>query len=635
MLGQLGKYRLDTRLGGGGMAEVFIASIQGAEGFSRRVAIKRVLPGYSENPQFSQMFVAEAQISSRMQHPNIVSVLDFDRDHEGRLFLVMELVDGKDLDALLATGLLPFPVVIYVLTEMLKGLGYAHDLPASADSMRGIVHRDVSPHNVLLSWEGAVKVSDFGIAKAREASEATASVFIKGKPAYMSPEQANGEPLDGRSDLFAVGVMMWEMLVGRRLFVGGDTRSLLAQVLFSPIPRPRQQRAEVPRDLDRICMKLLERELPARYTSGEEVIEDLLRCDDAPKGGSKELVTLLAQRFVAEVPQRSSKRLAARPQSGVEQVMATPLPFKPVAPSHGPSSNYASQQVPSTQLGHSGPEDLHGPSSGIPSQSMGQGSWVHGPGASHAQAMPMQGSHGAQGSYGGQGSYGPPAGYAGPGPFPGAPGSLDQMMSAHTRTLPPTGRAATGPLPVPPRRISLGAIVGAIGGGLAVAAVVLAVVLSSRAGGQQSANLGSASDAAVATATQAQTAGLMDAGTVQALGDAGAPTPPDRATAPPPPDAGTKDPSDGDKGGSTGAATNSSGANDSSASRKRGKGFLTVTSEIPMEVFHGRQKLGDTPMSNRALDAGTYKLRLLPANDGPAVTRTVKIEAGKSERIEL
>src|SRR4051794_15033274 len=140
------------------MAEVFLGSMLGAEGFQRRVAIKRVLPGYSDNPQFSQMFIAEAQISSQLQHPNIVSVLDFDRDPEGRLFLVMELVEGQDLDALAATGPLPIPVIIYVISEVLRGLGHAHDLPVGA-GMRGIVHRDVSPHNVLLSWSGSVKVS--------------------------------------------------------------------------------------------------------------------------------------------------------------------------------------------------------------------------------------------------------------------------------------------------------------------------------------------------------------------------------------------------------------------------------------------------------------------------------------------
>lgn len=305
MTGVLGKYRLDQRLGGGGMAEVFLASTLGAEGFSRKVAIKRVLPGFSDNPAFAGMFVAEAQISSRLVHPNIVSVLDFDRAADGGLFLVMELVEGKDLDGLVSSGPIPIPVMIFVITEVLRGLGYAHDLP-TGEHMRGVVHRDVSPHNVLLSWEGAVKVSDFGIAKARSATDATASVFIKGKPAYMSPEQANGQSLDGRSDLFAVGVMMWEMLVGRRLFMGEDTRATLAAVLFGQIPRPRSLRGDVPKDLERVVMKLLERDLPARYATAEAAISDLLDCANAPKNGREALSSLLAERFPQDARVRQS-----------------------------------------------------------------------------------------------------------------------------------------------------------------------------------------------------------------------------------------------------------------------------------------------------------------------------------------
>ena len=312
MAGVLAKYQLDHRLGGGGMAEVFIAHTVGAEGFSRKVAIKRVLPGFSDNPAFAKMFVDEARISARLQHPNVVSVLDFDRDPEGRLFLVIEFIKGKNLDALMSTGLLPFPVAIFVTSEILRGLGYAHDLPITAgqpgtDGMRGIVHRDVSPHNVLLSWEGALKVSDFGIAKARSASEATASEFIKGKPAYMSPEQANGERLDGRSDLFAVGVMLWEMLCGRRLFVGEDTRTTLAAVLFGTIPRPRSLRPDVPKDLEKVVMKLLERDLPTRYRTAELAIADLLECNDAPKSGREQLIRLLTERFPHEAPFRQSR----------------------------------------------------------------------------------------------------------------------------------------------------------------------------------------------------------------------------------------------------------------------------------------------------------------------------------------
>ena len=303
------------------MAEVFLASTMGAEGFSRRVAIKRVLPGFSDNEAFARMFVDEAQLSSQLVHPNIVSVLDFDRDADHRLFLVMELVEGKDLDALVATGLLPIPLVIYTIGEVLRGLGYAHDLPGGTN-LRGLVHRDISPHNVLLSWEGAVKVSDFGIAKARAASEATASAFIKGKPAYMSPEQANGQPLDGRSDLFAVGIMLWEMLVGRRLFVGEDTRSTLAAVLFGQVPRPRSLRGDVPKDLERVVMKLLERDLPARYATAEEAIAELLEVDDAPKAGRELLTATLAERFPEQAPVRHSQHRARSLAPGAR--VATP-----------------------------------------------------------------------------------------------------------------------------------------------------------------------------------------------------------------------------------------------------------------------------------------------------------------------
>src|SRR5262249_44905996 len=153
-----------------------------AEGFSRPVAIKRVRDGLSRDSRFAAQFVVEAQLSARLQHPNIVSVLDFDRDTDGRLFLVMELVEGIDLLGLVQTGRLPFSLVIYLALEILRGLDYAHELPVNPDGVRGLIHRDMSPQNVLLSWEGAVKVSNFGIAKAREATSATGSLMIKGKP---------------------------------------------------------------------------------------------------------------------------------------------------------------------------------------------------------------------------------------------------------------------------------------------------------------------------------------------------------------------------------------------------------------------------------------------------------------------
>ncbi len=332
---RLGKYVLDAPLGAGGMAEVFRAHTVGAEGFQRAVAIKRILPDASKNPAFSTMFIAEAKLSSRMQHPNIVSVLDFDRDHEGRLYLVMELVEGRDLDALIESGRLPFSSLIYVLVEVLRGLGYAHDLPAGADGVRGLVHRDVSPHNVLLGWSGSVKVSDFGIAKARAATAASASVSIKGKPAYMSPEQINGSPLDGRSDLFAVGVMMWQMMTGQYLFASGTTAETLARVLFHPVPSPRSVMPDIPPDLEAVTMKLLAREPAHRYATAEDAIDDLLRCQHAPRDGRRELEQLLITRFPQKAPVRTGQRSRGQlPEAPGALPVGTPVAAPP-SPPHG------------------------------------------------------------------------------------------------------------------------------------------------------------------------------------------------------------------------------------------------------------------------------------------------------------
>lgn len=584
------KYRLDTRLGGGGMAEVFLASQIGAEGFTRRVAIKRVLPGYSENPQFAQMFISEAQLSSRLLHPNIVAVTDFDRDDEGRLYLVMELVSGKDLDAILATGPLPFSVVNFVVTEMLRGLAYAHDLPASADEVRGLVHRDVSPHNVLVSWEGAVKVSDFGIAKAREASEATASVFIKGKPAYMSPEQANGEPLDGRSDLFAVGIMLWEMLVGRRLFVGGDTRSLLAQVLFSPIPRPRQQRPEVPRDLDRICMKMLEREVGARYLNGAAVISDLLQCESAPKGGREELVALLAERFPTEVPQRGSRAPSVSTPIGV-----------------------------ATLPGHGSGKHLPPSAAAVPGQPTGR--------AATAPPTPLPLSPPSSLALGAASALSqPPPGYAaGPGISmgPGAvasPPPRPPMQDRETRTVMTRSR---------------GMVTAVVASVAVVGAIVVTAILGSRGGAP------TPPDGGAIAGAKLDASGAAGAGQAEAAPDAATAAAPDAAVTSGPgagaaPDgdgkpADTTRPADGD-GKPANTARPADGDEPSPAARR--KGVLAISTIPSMDVYVDRKRRGAAPLK-LPLAAGQYKVQLKDPESGRTVDSfSVTIEPGKENKVQ-
>ncbi len=324
------KYRFTRRLGGGGMAEVWLASVSGAEGFSRPVAIKRILAEHSANPEFARLFIKEARISSQLRHPNVVDVLDFDRDEEGRLFLAMELVDGKDLHGLLRAGALPFGVIVHVTSGVLRGLGYAHQVskpgPDGQPHNLGIVHRDVSPHNVLLSWGGQVKVSDFGIATATAAtSQVTNWKEIKGKPTYMSPEQVQGQPLDNRSDLFAVGIMLHEMLTGQPLFEGGQIAEVIARVLAQPIAPPSAIRPEVPADLEAVAMRLLEREAARRYQTAEDALEHLLACTEASNRGPDLLAALLAERFPEDAP-RFARPATPRPHERATITGGGPAP---------------------------------------------------------------------------------------------------------------------------------------------------------------------------------------------------------------------------------------------------------------------------------------------------------------------
>jgi serine/threonine-protein kinase len=287
------------------MAEVFRATRICAAGVECPVAIKRVRPEFAQQVEFVQMFIREAQLLSQLAHPNIVSVLGFERDVDGQLFLIMEHIDGVDLNALIDSGPLPHAVIVFIVAEMLSGLGYAHHLPEGKIG-RGIVHRDLSPHNVLLSWEGAVKVADFGLAKLRHASHTSASRVLRGKPAFTSPEQANGRPLDGRSDLFSVGIMLWEMLTGRRLFwrdYEGATATI-CRVLTSSIPRPSSIRQVAP-DLEAVVMRLLEQDPAHRYPSAEAARVALMSCDDAFAFGRIELERVLVKRFPAALARRA------------------------------------------------------------------------------------------------------------------------------------------------------------------------------------------------------------------------------------------------------------------------------------------------------------------------------------------
>ncbi len=279
---RFGELLLMERLASGGMAEVFRAKQLGYAGFEKTVALKRILPHFASSEDFKNMFRLEANLSAMLQHANITQVFS-NGEHDGYLYLVMEFVDGKNLRQLLAKAdkvklRIPLEMSCYMVSETLKGLDYAHNYhDERTGEALNIVHRDVSPQNVMLGYEGSVKVVDFGIAKAASKSENTRAGVLKGKFGYMSPEQARGETLDRRSDIFSMGIILWELLTQRRLFTYEDEMKTLEKVRECKIPRPSEKNPTIPYALEKIVLRALEKDASGRYATCGEFYADLVR----------------------------------------------------------------------------------------------------------------------------------------------------------------------------------------------------------------------------------------------------------------------------------------------------------------------------------------------------------------------
>ncbi|MEN9826843.1 MAG: hypothetical protein RI953_2588 [Pseudomonadota bacterium] len=275
------KYILTERIAQGGMAEIHLGKSVGLDGFARVCAFKRILPHFAQDDEFVEMFRNEAQVAKQLQNKNIVQVFDFVSDGSSYM-LVMEFVDGQDLRALLAGAeqkrkRIPIEMACYIAMETLSGLSYAHAAVDVSGKSMGIIHRDVSPQNILLSYEGDVKITDFGIAKAENQASNTRVGVLKGKFRYMSPEQASGYNIDARSDLFAVGIILFEMLTMTRLFKGEDLAVLEAVRACQIRPPSQVNSSGVPPELDAIVMRLLSRDPLQRYQTGREAVRDLSR----------------------------------------------------------------------------------------------------------------------------------------------------------------------------------------------------------------------------------------------------------------------------------------------------------------------------------------------------------------------
>nr|WP_326491721.1 protein kinase [Myxococcus stipitatus] len=282
---RIGKYEVVTQLSVGGMAELFLGFTSGPGGFRKYVVIKRILPDVRDNEQFERMFLDEARITAAFNHPNIAQVFDLGQEDDG-LYLAMEFIAGQNLNQITGACLrrkqqLSVGFVLSVARDLCLALHYAHTFTSPSGEPSPVIHRDVAQKNVMVTYDGVVKLLDFGIAKAKGSLERTHAGTVKGTTGYMSPEQVRGDKLDGRSDLFSVGVMMHELLTGARLFAGKTERDEMMKILEAPIPWPSHVAPHVSEQVSKVVMQALERSREKRFANGR----DMARAIDAAASG--------------------------------------------------------------------------------------------------------------------------------------------------------------------------------------------------------------------------------------------------------------------------------------------------------------------------------------------------------------
>jgi serine/threonine protein kinase len=325
-----GRYKILRRVADGGMAEIFLATQMGREGFQKPVILKRIHSTIYADPQFRNMFIDEAHISMSLSHSNIAQVLDLGVS-AGRYFLVLELVDGWDLGRILhraatAGVRLPRELALHIGAEICRALAYAHSKAMDGQGPLGIVHRDVSPHNVLLSEQGEVKLTDFGIAKAMNKREHTGTGVVKGKVAFMSPEQALGKPIDARSDLFSLGTMLYLMVTRTRPFEGPSDLETLLRVQQGNFPAPEEVSPDLPPEVAALISRAMRRDPGERYQSADEMLADIervLRAAFRPVGQSelkRWLADLTARDGVLPISQASARSTSTRTQTGTGEL---------------------------------------------------------------------------------------------------------------------------------------------------------------------------------------------------------------------------------------------------------------------------------------------------------------------------
>jgi TonB family protein len=357
---RFGQYELLEKIASGGMADLFRARRTGVEGFQKIVAIKKILPHIADNDEFITMFADEAKLAAQLNHPNIVHIYDLGKIQAGGYFIAMEYVEGTDLKTILRSGRevnlpLPVPLAAYVAGKVASALDYAHRRRDGKGEELHIVHRDVSPQNILISHEGEIKLCDFGIAKADRKVSQTESGSLKGKLQYMSPEQAWGKPIDHRSDLFSLGSVLHEMLTGERLFQGDSDLVVLELVRKAEVEPPSRVNPEVSPALDAVVLKALAREPENRYATGSEMLRDLesVPYSYLPAPGAADLAIYLdrLRDAVAAAAVRAARKDAPVAAPGLWQESPSEAAAEPVAPEAGVFGSFSAARIESEKKG--------------------------------------------------------------------------------------------------------------------------------------------------------------------------------------------------------------------------------------------------------------------------------------------
>ena len=355
---RFGKYILLDKLAVGGMAELYRAMITGVQGFEKLIAIKKILPHLATEEELVRSFIDEAKLAALLHHQNIVQIYDFGSLGES-YFIAMEYLLGKDCRIIKSKAKeknLPIELqnAIFIVSRICSGLNYAHKLKDFQGKPLNIIHRDISPQNIIITYEGDVKIVDFGIAKAANQASMTQFGMIKGKVAYMSPEQAAGKTIDQRSDIFACGILLYELVTGKRMF-SGDTMHILANVRDAEFTKPEEAKKDLPEKLLKVLYKALEKEADQRYQTCGDMLTDLEECacrlDVHPTahGFSRYMKTLFAEEIAAEelhLQKITKMGLMEDKKTGAEAEAAPPLPvadkIKPKPPQEKPKKEETS-----------------------------------------------------------------------------------------------------------------------------------------------------------------------------------------------------------------------------------------------------------------------------------------------------